>query len=462
MLRPRHSRAALAALSLTVALHLGPPANAQCPPHLGSYDTPALAYDVDVSGDVAYVADGSDGLHLIDVSDPTAPALLGTYDTIDAVAVCVAGDVAYLVESYGRLYLIDVSNPAAPALLGFHDTFDDAHGVAVSGSVAYVAGSEALRSIDVTDPMAPAPLGSYDTPDVAHGVAVSGDVAYVAGADSGLLSIDISAPTAPALLGSFNTPGRTQAVAVEGDQVCVGDFFHGLQVFDVSDPATPALLGSYNVPTITAGIALEGDLAYMVGRGPGTLHVFDVSDPTSPALVGSHETTDQGLGVAVAADVAYVADRASGLQLFDVSDGPLIGTPYCDPAVPNSTGSPGILRARGSAVVADDELELTASSLPGPANGHANNIGYFMMGTGTNTFMPPGAAGPLCIAPGLQRYLPPVSRTKDLGSGFERCIGTSFFPDAPILAGETWNFQAWHRDGAGPSNFTNAVSITFR
>lgn len=445
-----------------VALRLAPPVSAQCPPQLGSYDTPALAYGVDVAGGVAYVADGSAGLHLLDVSDPTAPALLGTYDTIDAVGVCVAGEVAYLVESYGRLYLIDVSNPAAPALLGFHDTFDDAHGVAVAGNVAYLAGSEALRSIDVTDPTAPVPLGSYETPDVAHGVAVSDDVAYVAAADSGLLAIDVSDPATPALLGAFNTPGRTQAVAVQGDLACVGDFFHGLQVFDVSDPTTPALLGAYDVSTFTAGIALQGEVAYLVGTGPGTLHVFDVSDPTSPALVGSHDTTDQALGVAVAADVAHVADRASGLQLFDVSDGPLIGTPYCDPAVPNSTGSPGILRARGSTLVADDELELTATSLPGPANGHENNIGYFMMGTGTNTFVPPGAAGPLCIAPGLQRYLPPVSRTQDLGSGFERCIGTSFFPDAPIVAGETWNFQAWHRDGAGPSNFTNAVSITFR
>jgi hypothetical protein len=38
-------------------------------------------------------------------------------------------------------------------------------------------------------------------------------------------------------------------------------------------------------------------------------------------------------------------------------------------------------------------------------------------------------------------------------------------PPQPIMAGQTWNFQAWHRDsGAGPdctNNFTDAVEIAF-
>ena len=36
--------------------------------------------------------------------------------------------------------------------------------------------------------------------------------------------------------------------------------------------------------------------------------------------------------------------------------------------------------------------------------------------------------------------------------------GVSF----PILAGETWHFQAWYRDGAiGTNNLTNAIAVTF-
>ena len=40
-------------------------------------DTPAIANDVKVAGDTAYIADGSSGLRIVDVSDPLAPQALG-------------------------------------------------------------------------------------------------------------------------------------------------------------------------------------------------------------------------------------------------------------------------------------------------------------------------------------------------------------------------------------------------
>ena len=37
--------------------------------------------------------------------------------------------------------------------------------------------------------------------------------------------------------------------------------------------------------------------------------------------------------------------------------------------------------------------------------------------------------------------------------------------DISIAAGETWNFQTWHRDSVGgiaTSNFTNGLAVTFQ
>jgi hypothetical protein len=83
------------------------------------------------------------------------------------------------------------------------------------------------------------------------------------------------------------------------------------------------------------------------------------------------------------------------------------------------------------------------------------------MGTGMNIFVPNGSAGPICVSPGLKRYLPPTSNT--LGGSFSRDVGTTGPISGNITAGSTWNFQAWHRDQvAGTSNFTNAVSVTFQ
>ena len=34
-------------------------------------------------------------------------------------------------------------------------------------------------------------------------------------------------------------------------------------------------------------------------------------------------------------------------------------------------------------------------------------------------------------------------------------------PPQPILAGQSWNFQLWHRDAGGTSNFTQGVEVLF-
>ncbi len=58
-----------AALPVVGALVLAGSANGQCAPGiLGSVDTPDIAIRVAVSGAVAYVADGSSGLQVIDAS----------------------------------------------------------------------------------------------------------------------------------------------------------------------------------------------------------------------------------------------------------------------------------------------------------------------------------------------------------------------------------------------------------
>lgn len=46
-----------------------------------TYNTPGDLLDVAVAGDLAFAADDTSGLQIIDISDPTTPALVGTYDT---------------------------------------------------------------------------------------------------------------------------------------------------------------------------------------------------------------------------------------------------------------------------------------------------------------------------------------------------------------------------------------------
>ena len=121
----------------------------------------------------------------------------------------MAGDYAYVADAYSGLQVIDVSNPQAPALAGSYDTPGEARGVAVAGDYAYVADwSSGLQVIDVSNPQAPHSPEATTRRVQARGVAVAGDYAYVADWSSGLQVIDVSNPQAPALAGSYDTPGH--------------------------------------------------------------------------------------------------------------------------------------------------------------------------------------------------------------------------------------------------------------
>ena len=140
-----------------------------------------------------------------------------------------------------------------------------------------------------------------------------------------------------------------------------------------------------------------------------------------------------------------------------------IGVPFCDGAVPNSTGLPGELNAAGSALLSHPNLRLTASSLPPQV------FGIFGTSQTTTAVIAPNSIGLLCLGGSVGRFTAPGQIVQADGAGtFSIDVLTNALPtptgQTSALPGSTWHFQAWHRDsqaGVGTSNFSRAVSVTF-
>ena len=95
---------------------------------------------VAVSGGYAYVAAGTAGLNVIDMSSAAAPVRVGGYSPANwsAQGVAVLDDYAYLAAGSAGLTVLDVSNPAAPVRVGAC-TSGNARAAALSGGYGYVA-----------------------------------------------------------------------------------------------------------------------------------------------------------------------------------------------------------------------------------------------------------------------------------------------------------------------------------
>jgi len=141
-----------------------------------------------------------------------------------------------------------------------------------------------------------------------------------------------------------------------------------------------------------------------------------------------------------------------------------LGSNYCSPAVANSTGNPGAISAEGSPSVAANNVTLTVSDLP------ANSFGFFLTSTTTaNVPNPGGSQGTLCLGGAIGRFVGP-GQIKNSGAGgtFSLVLDLTQQPSptgfVSVQPGESWNFQAWHRDfvaGSVTSNFTDGLSISF-
>ncbi|MEM9802578.1 MAG: hypothetical protein AAGA20_19790, partial [Planctomycetota bacterium] len=138
-----------------------------------------------------------------------------------------------------------------------------------------------------------------------------------------------------------------------------------------------------------------------------------------------------------------------------------IGTNYCT-ANPNSTGGISIISATGSTNVDDNDVTLACSNLP------INAFGYFITSPLAGFVSSPGgSAGNLCLGGGIGRYAGNV-----LSSGLTGSVSLSINLDlipsptgnVVAMAGDTHNFQFWHRDSGSTgvtSNFSEGLEIVF-
>ncbi|KPJ67907.1 MAG: hypothetical protein AMJ43_02915 [Coxiella sp. DG_40] len=301
------------------------------PSLLNSYNTPGSAYGVAVVNDIAYVADDTGGLRILNVNDPENPSLLGqcglSCNLMFARGLAVSGNTSYVVDN-NSLRIINVGDPANPSYLGSYST--TCNGVAVSGNTAYVAGgSSGLQIVDVSDPTDPGYLGSYNTPGIAMGVAVLDEIAYVADESGGLQIINVNNSTNPVFLGNYTTPLSALGVTV-ADQIAYVADSGSVQIIDVSNPSDPQFLSSYATAGIPSGITASNHAVYVayIDGTKGGLQIINVNNSTDPKLLGTYSLPAPAREVAISGDVAYVADDTSGLQIVNV------------PQVPKLTGIP--------------------------------------------------------------------------------------------------------------------------
>lgn len=274
------------------------------------------------SAQLLAIADGST-VRMIDVSRPGSAVVVGEHTfTDDVLALAVDGSTVYVANSHEGLHLLDVSNSSAPAAQDVSPTRGQAVGVAVSGEHAFVADNS--LGFDVVSTVGGVNrVGEYLGDGFPRAIGAVGNLVFVADQPNGLIVVDVSIPAAPEPVGmlSLGADMITRVIVpqvVTGEPlpavVCVASARAGLQVVDVSTPSAPVVVAPIPTAGQPRGIAIRGHEVFVISDS--TLEIFDLSQPLQPSRVVSHDVGEQAGLVAVNEELIFVA-VAGEVVIFD-------------------------------------------------------------------------------------------------------------------------------------------------
>ena len=288
--------------------------------------------DLFLAGNLLYVADVT-GLHIVDVSRPKSPEVLGSLELPEVqkhavLRISVDGSMALMAAGSSGAYMVDVTDPGSPRLVGTLETpgpnggtVDSTKSVYVQGNLVFLADERAgLRIIDIAHPDSPEEVGAFATRQFTQDVFVQGDRAFVVDGDGGIRVLNISVPASPRPIGSFVIAGNRsgEQVFVQGNlALLVGSW--DLRVIDISNLVAPKEVGfTTTQPHFIRDVFVHEDLAFLADAGG--FRAVDISDPTLPKTAGSMRTPERIFSVGIQGTHAYVAAGRAGLRVVDTTD----------------------------------------------------------------------------------------------------------------------------------------------
>lgn len=124
-----------------------------------------------------------EALQTIDVTTPTSPIVLNAgnnaWSLVDHARIAISGSTAYIADKTQGLTVLDVSNPASPSTIQTIPAQSSVSDVAVYDNYLYAADGSGIRVFDISNPSNPVFTRTIETSYTAKLVAVNAGIGVV-------------------------------------------------------------------------------------------------------------------------------------------------------------------------------------------------------------------------------------------------------------------------------------------
>ena len=334
---------------------------------IGNVEMPRSIYSVDITGDLLALGRGSDGMRVMDISQPEAPVVTGNYwvcyysdvcryyngyvylstthrenrhylriidvepyETAQVVAVlgeevssgncfkdmAFTGNYMFVSVGSSEVWIVDISAPETPQIVKTLSGFSDPRSIYIAGDYAYIGdgpfgsqGEKYIHIYDISMPEQPVKVTSVLMQGGIWELEVNGDYLYAFDGsninDPGLHILDIDPPESAHIIKSIPKLYDVKYFEISGEYLYYQKYLTtGLEVLDIVPPDETSHVYSYPGDLqVSKNMAISGNYLYLAGY---KLVILDITSPLSPVPISELNFT-YSFNLAVADNFAYLA-----------------------------------------------------------------------------------------------------------------------------------------------------------
>ncbi len=287
-----------------------------------------------IYGDYLLVNEMSEGIHIIDNSNPSAPVLLSFINIPGNIDLSVNNNILY-ADSYVDLLAFDISNPrAVKQTKRLQDVFENLYFNKANKTI--LAYKDTLVTYKNTsqpfidgrpmlfDAASNSLTSSYGKGGSTARFTLMNSKLYTID-DRNLKVFDVAEPKNPVFQRTVNIGFGIETIFPYEDKLYIGSTT-GMHIFQISNSSAPTKLSTYQHFTSCDPVVVQGKYAYVTLRsgnfcrqGINVLEVLDVEDPTKPKLLSSFPMLNPH-GLSINNTNLFICEGENGLKAFNSSD----------------------------------------------------------------------------------------------------------------------------------------------
>ena len=255
-------------------------------------------------------------LKIIDISDIYNPTLAGEIYPAKVVQLGENDKIYYAFDV--NFKQLDISDLNSPKVLKFYAGENEIKDFVVKNGLVYLLdGNSKFKIIDLNDLAGTPSVSKLDLSGNFLGVKVWSDYAYLLSKNEGIKIVDISDPMNLQLAGIYLPDSPVYSMDIASGRLYLAEQLK-LEIADLSDPAHPSLMSKLDTDIYEPRkIRAVDDYVYIVSSKLGwAFAVVDASDPYNPEVIYSSTETFYNFDVAM--PYGYFA-TVDGLHIKDLS-----------------------------------------------------------------------------------------------------------------------------------------------